>query len=294
MESIQLIHSTLAAFALSLTIISAWIKRSPWIWGGFLILAFSLGALAHIFTPIALIPIGALLILHAVLKSEFGGWTRFALVCATVLISLGLLLHKWPGFHNWLIIDKMQTSEGAKPFSIHLNFDKPFIGLFVLLLGFPLLKDLREFGQMLKKAVPLSICGTALMIALALYSGLVAVAPKFPKAFWFFAIENLLFVCIIEEAFWRGFLQNEFFRWFGGKGFIANIGCILATALLFAVLHFGWVSSIPFLGLVLSAGVIYGSIYQFTRSLEASILCHWLFNVTHFLFFTYPVLESAL
>ncbi|NGX47119.1 MAG: hypothetical protein K1000chlam3_00488, partial [Chlamydiae bacterium] len=56
----------------------------------------------------------------------------------------------------------------------------------------------------------------------------------------------------------------------------------------FAALHYIWVPNIPFLTLVFVAGIIYGSIFQFTRALEASILCHWLFNITHFLLFTYP------
>ena len=126
------------------------------------------------------------------------------------------------------------------------------------------------------------------MVMLALYSGLIKWDPKLPQIFWFFAIENLIFVSIIEEAFWRGFIQREFFRWFGEKGYLANVGCVLVTAFIFAALHYIWVPNIPFLTLVFVAGIIYGSIFQFTRALEASILCHWLFNITHFLLFTYP------
>lgn len=294
MNSYLLLHSALSFFALAMALISAWVKRSPWIWGGFLIFAFVLAFFAKLIAPIALAPIGALLVLHALLKGDIKGLARFILVILATAVSIGLLIHKFPGFNNWLIFDKMTLSPGASPFSLYLNFDKPFIGLFVLVLGFPLLKDPSEFGKMLKVAIPLIICSVAFMVVVALFSGLVQWDPKFPKIFWFFAIENLLFACIIEEAFWRGFIQNEFFRWLGGKGAFANMGAVFVTAFFFAALHYFWVASIPFLGLVFLAGIIYGSIYQFTRSLEASILCHWVFNITHFLLFTYPILQSAL
>lgn len=285
--------SALAFFAIAMTIISAWVKRSPWIWGGFLIFAFALGFIAKLFDPIALAPIGALLVLHTLLKGDIKGLARLILVLITVAISLTLLTHKFPGFHNWLIVDKLKLTPDAAPFTLYLYFDKPFIGIFILVLGFPLLKDPREFVQMLKMAIPFILCAVAIMITVALFSGLIKWSPKLPEIFWFFAIVNLLFICVIEEAFFRGFLQNELFRAFGGKGFIASAGAIFITAFLFAALHYFWVSSIPFLGLVLMAGIFYGTIYQFTRSLEASILCHWVFNITHFLLFTYPVLESA-
>ena len=292
--SILSIHAALAYFALALTMISPWIKRSPWVWGSFLIFAFILGYFAHIITPIALAPIGALFILHSLLKGEIKGFIRFILVVITAGISLGLLFHMFPGFNNVNLFQNQLISPNGIPVSLYLNFDKPFIGVFVLVLGFPLITNFSTFFRLLKAIVPLTLCGIFIMIALALFSGLIEWDPKFPSIFWVFAIENLLYVCISEEAFFRGFIQNEFFRWFGGKGYLANCGCVLITAFLFAALHYPWVSSIPFLGLVFVAGIIYGSIFQFTKSLEASIFCHWIFNLTHLLLFTYPALKSAI
>ena len=286
--------AVLSFFALAMTIITAWVKRSPWIWGGFLIFAFALGYLAKLFDPIALAPIGGLFLLHSLLKGDIKGLARLILALLAAVISIGLLIHKLPGFHNWLVVNKQHLTSNAAPFTLYLNFDKPFIGIFILVLGFPLLKDPSEFGRMLKLAIPLIIGGVAIMIIAALFSGLIQWAPKFPKIAWFFALENLIFVCIIEEAFWRGFIQNEFFRFFGGKGALGSMGAVFLTAFIFAGLHYFWIASLPFLGLVFLAGLIYGTIYQVTKSLEASILCHWVFNMTHFFFFTYPVLQSAL
>lgn len=292
MSDWSLIHTTLAFFALAMTIASLWVKRSPWIWGPFLVLAFALAYVEKIITPIALAPIAALLALHTLLKGDIRGLARFVLVALAAVVSFGLLLHFFPGFNNIQILQKVQISKNAYPYSLCLSFDKPFVGIFVLAVGFPLIGNMRDFKNVMKLALPLIIGGIAIMIILSIYSGMIQWDPKFLQIFWFFMVQNLLFVCIIEGAFWRGFIQREFFRWFGDKGFFANIGCVLATAVLFAALHYFWVPSIPFLFLVFVAGIIYGSIYQFTKALEPSIFCQWLFNITHFLLFTYPALHQ--
>lgn len=289
-----LIHSTLAFFALAMTILSMWVKRSPWIWGSFLVLAFALGYMAKLVAPIALVPVGGLLIVQTLLRGDIRGLPRFVLFVIAVALSLGLMVRFFPGFTGWPILKDAMISEGAFPFSLYLNFSKPFMGIAVLAVGFPLISNPHEFGRVIKRALPLMIGGILIMIILALFSGLIKFDPKLPKIFWFFLVQNLIFVCIIEEAFWRGFVQRECFRAFGEKGFAANVGCIVVTAFFFAALHWFWVSSIPFLALVFVAGIIYGAVYQYTKAIEASIVTHWLFNVTHFALFTYPALQTAM
>ncbi|NGX39844.1 MAG: hypothetical protein KR126chlam1_01178 [Chlamydiae bacterium] len=286
-------HAALAVFALMMAIVSFWVKRSPWIWGSFLLLSFALGYFAKLITPIALVPIGALLILHALLTSDIRGLLRFILFAVTVVLSLGLIINYFPGFHEWTILEKTQISPDALPFSLRFGFAKPFIGFFVLAWSIPLVKNIKEFERVIKVALPLTVGGIAIMILLSLFSGLIHWDPKFPTIFWFFAINNLILVSVIEEAFWRGFFQRELFRWFGGRSLLAGSGAVVLTSLAFAALHWWWAPSIPFLGLVFVASLIYGSIYQITKAIEASIFCHWLFNLTHFLFFTYPVLQNA-
>lgn len=290
MDSLTLTHSALAFFALAMTIISFWVKRSPWIWGTFLVLAFALGYIAKLLQPVALLPIGTLFILHAFLQGQVRGLARLLLVLITIALSLGLMMRLFPGFTGWKVLSQ-KVSKNAPTYNLYLNFSKPFIGIFVLAFTTTLLKNPREFAQMLKTALPLTLGGIVILMALALTSGLIQFDPKLPKMFWFFVVSNLIFVTIIEEAFWRGFVQKELFRGLGGKGFLANTGCVLLTALFFAALHYQWVQNISFLSLVFVAGVIYGSIYQYTKALEASIFAHWTFNLTHFFLFTYPVLQ---
>lgn len=287
------IQDSLAFFALMMAFISFWLKRSPWMWGAFLIIAGLLGFYAKLLDPIALAPIGALFILHGLLRGGVQGWTRFALAIVTIGISIGLWTHLFPGFHPLLVVDQVEISKGAVPFSLYMSFDKPLVGFFILAWSLPLIQNLFSFKQMLKVALPLSLLGIILLAAISLYSGLITWDPKFPTFFWLFAPINLILVVIPEEAFMRGFVQNECYRLLGGKGIVAQVFAVLLTALFFAALHYTWVKNIPFLALVFIAGVIYGAIYQLTKSIEASITCHFLFNIVHFTLFTYPVLKSA-
>ena len=66
---------------------------------------------------------------------------------------------------------------------------------------------------------------------------------------------------------------------------------VIAVSLLFALLHFTFVRDLSYLSLTFIASLIYGGVYQATRSIESSIFCHYLFNVVHFFCFTYPALN---
>lgn len=289
-----LIHSALAFFALSMTVLSMWVKRSPWIWGPFLTLAFILGYMAKIVMPVALVPIGGLLIVHTILKGDIRGLARLALFGIATALSVGLIFGFFSGFVSWPILKNVILTKDAAPFSLYMNFNKPFIGIAVLATGFPLLSDFRGFIRAFKDSLPLILAGVIALIILAFFLDLVRFELKFPPVFLFFVVNNLIFVSIIEEAFWRGFFQKECYRSLGAKGPVANIGCILITALCFAGVHGFWISSFPFIFFVFISGIVYGMVYQYTKVLEISILTHWFFNVIHFTFFSYPMLKTSM
>ncbi len=286
-------HATLAFFALMMAIVSFWQKPSAWIWGSFLVIAGMLGFFANLLTPAALFPIGALFILHGALLAKVEGLPRLILVALAGVISIGLWLHLFPGFYPFTLIKDVEISSNATPYTLSMSFDKPFTGFFVLALSLPLIRNFSAFKELLKSALPLSLLGTAILAIIALNIGIIAWDPKFSALFWLYAPINLILVIIPEEAFMRGFIQNECLRLFGGKGVVSQILSILITSLLFAALHYHWIKNMPFLLLIFAAGIVYGSIYQLTKAIEASILCHFLFNIVHFTLFSYPILKSA-
>jgi len=126
---------------------------------------------------------------------------------------------------------------------------------------------------------------------LALHLNLIEIDLKLPHITGVWLVANLFLVAIPEEAFFRGFIQREInlaltTKWSGPFS-------VIATSLLFALLHFAFVNDLAFVSLTFIASLIYGSVYQITRSIESSILCHYLFNVVHFFCFTYPALEGV-
>lgn len=285
--------ATLSFFALIMSFVSLWIKRTGWLWGAFLVIAMTLAFEARILIFPALLPIFALFTAHFLLKHPtVQGPLRFSLILLVVAISLGLWFHLFPGFNNWKIVDQEVLSPRAVPCTLWLNFDKPLIGLFILAWSLPLLRSKTDWLRVARRTLPLSVLGIGCIMFLAIYGDIVRWDPKVPTIFIVWTIENLVLVCMPEEAFYRGFVQEELFKWLGKKMRWANIGAVVLTALFFMLLHLNWVKSIPFLTLVFATGIIYGAIYQYTRAIESSIFCHFMLNWIHFIFFTYPALAK--
>jgi membrane protease YdiL (CAAX protease family) len=282
--------SSLCFFAFAMSFVSLWVRKSGWLWGSFLLIAYILAFTTGITTWMSLIPVFILFFCHFFLKKDLKKSARFLLFCMATGVSLALAFHFLPGFQNWKIASQLCLSPGSYPYALWLNFDKPFIGLFVLALSIPLISSKSDLFKVLKTAVPLSILGILLIMAISLHFELVRWDPKIPVITLIWLLDNLILVAIPEEAFFRGFIQREIFNWFG-KTPLGGLGSIFVTSIFFTLLHLIWVADLPFLCLVFIASVIYGIIYQITRSIEASILCHFALNAIHFFFFTYPALS---
>ncbi|HSX04531.1 MAG TPA: CPBP family intramembrane glutamic endopeptidase [Rhabdochlamydiaceae bacterium] len=289
MEIYQL--ASLCFFSLIMGIVSLWIYRNPWIYCPFFVISFFLGLAAKILTPIALLPLGGLFILHGFLKTGTRGIRRPIFVVLAAAISLAMWMHIMPGFHSLKISDHFVQSAGAYPYTFNLNWDKPMTGIFILAWAFPLITTREQLKKVLFVTLPYTIGAVLIILLLSVWLNVVKWDPKMPPYFWLWAIANLFLVSIPEEALIRGFIQKEFFSWFGEKGFLANAGCILATSLIFALIHIKGVPSSSYILLVFVASILYGSIYQYTKAIESSIFCHYAVNIVHLLFFTYPALK---
>jgi uncharacterized protein len=272
-----------------MTFLSLWVYRSAWIWGPFLAIASLLAYKLGILQLMGVLPLLALMIVHWILTYHIKAIVRLIFVLIACALSFGLLFHLFPGFCNWKLIDQVCLGKSHTPYNLWLNFDKPFIGLFLLTWSLPLIHSKNQLHSMLKKTLPFSVLGALFLAFIALLLHQISWDPKLPRFTLVWGLINLFFVVIPEEAFFRGFIQEELFKWLGRKT-VANIFSVLITSLIFALLHLTWVSCTPFLILVFIAGLVYGTIYQITRAIESSIICHFFFNLIHFLFFTYPTL----
>lgn len=217
------------------------------------------------------------------LKDGHKSWQIAVRHSLVVLVSLLLSLHLLPGFDNWQLLDQIQLSEQSRPFSLFLNLDKP-LAFFLMLL---LLPDLTgrytlNFAATIK-LICISLLAVAAMSLLALWAGFVDVEWKLPGWWWMFALNNLLFTCVVEEAFFRGYLQRLFTDKLGA------FAAIVLVAVLFGLAHLagGWLYAL----LATLAAIFYGYLYWRSGSLLVAVAGHFLLNIVHLFALTYPALR---
>ncbi|MHC2148021.1 CPBP family intramembrane glutamic endopeptidase [Pseudomonas sp. 210_17 TE3656] len=207
-------------------------------------------------------------------------WQQLSGHALFVLLALGLALHWLPGFHGAKVIDKVVFSEGAVPFSMYLNLDKPLIGLW-LLLACPWVLTMggKHLLPSLATTLPAVI---AACLGGAWLLGMIAWAPKWPEQAWLWVLNNLLLVSLTEELLFRGYIQDGLQRLLKNQ----HLALLLAAGL-FGLAHLGagwhWVL------LASLAGIGYGLAYRY-GGLIAAVLCHFGLNLAHFAGFTYPML----
>ncbi|MEM8814357.1 MAG: CPBP family intramembrane glutamic endopeptidase [Pseudomonadota bacterium] len=278
---------SLSSYAfLLLSIASLWITRSRAVWAAAFAIALALGLLAGRVEALAIVPIALLAVcFHVAQQGRYPVVLRVGGGTTGALLSIALAMHVVPGFDNWKILDGFALSDNAQAFSLYLNFDKPLVGLFILALGAPLLRGADAWKTMLREAAPIALTGIALVYAAGYAFGYATFDPTFSSVFIVWALRNLFFTCVAEEAFFRGFLQYRLekalasYRW--GKPVSLAI-----AALLFGLAHFA--GGPGYVVLATIAGLVYGYVFQRTGRVEASILTHFLLNAGHFLLFTYP------
>jgi membrane protease YdiL (CAAX protease family) len=221
------------------------------------------------------------------------GYWQYALHASTIIACLALSLHLIPGFDNWLVLSQVQAGPESTFWSMYLNLDKP-LALFILLWILPQLGQLQPrwtlTGWRPATAVvsPVEwlrwscaiLLAIALLSALALAAGFIRWEPKLPSWWWLFLLNNLLLTCLVEEAFFRGYLQQQLQQKLG-----AWPALVLASAL-FGLAHLGggWLYAM----LATLAGLLYGLIYLHTGRLWLAVLTHASLNFVHLCFFTYP------
>jgi len=212
---------------------------------------------------------------------------RIGLTVVVALIAVGLALHLFPGFHNPIVLDAVITGPGAAPFTQYANFDKAAAGLAVLVYFCRRVESVQQVREM---AGPTAVAATAtvvILIATGLAIDYLDFDPKFPPFTLSFLAINLLFTCVAEEAFFRGFIQERVAnrltanrQWLG----------IALSSLLFGLAHLRGGTLYVLLTTVLGFGCAVA--YSKTRQVEAPIFVHFSFNAVHFLFFTYPLIQK--
>ena len=214
------------------------------------------------------------------------------LASAALLLVAGHLVmkHLLPGFNNPKVLSGVQLSETAIPYSMYLNFDKAALGFFLVL--FAVKADLARsaWSGFLRSAVLFFLPTAFLLILLAYAAGMVVPDFKVPAFILPWIFSNLLITCVAEEAFFRRFALSEIQELLGAS-WIAAAAALILSSVFFAYYHLN--GGPLYAGFSLVAGLCYGTAYMRSGRVEVAILVHFLVNLTHILFFTYPFLASS-
>lgn len=249
------------------------------LWLFLLVLAIGAGFAAGVLRATALASIGALLGLAWLASRHDKPALRVLSTWLAMLLSLALAMHLVPGYDNPLLMKDVRLSPSSAPFTMYANFDKGVVGLVLMVFLCRRSSSWRDFAAAWKSQA--WVQGALLCSVLGLGWAFGFVHPDFKLSPYLpmFAIINLLFVCVAEEAFFRGVIQER----------LSAYGDTLAVAvsgLLFGVAHLGggW----QFGALAGLAGLGYAYLYYRTRRIEIPIAAHFLLNLVHFIAFTYP------
>lgn len=276
---------------LYLTVILLWVPKITKIpfWLISLLLAILFGLMSNRLDKITIIYILLLAVTaFAVQNQKLFLPIRIFSGIVLLILGFGLEMHIAPGFHNLKILDHIQISPDGAPFTLYLNFDKALVGIFIIGILHQRIITKDDWLQMLKITVPSMLILFFVMTCLSFIFKYVHVDFKIPMNLLIWGLTNLLFVCVAEEALFRGFIQKYLCVILSFK--YGNFIAIIIAAILFGLTHYS--GGITYIYLATIAGLGYGWIYLRTDRIEASILTHFVLNLTNILFFTYPALKS--
>ena len=98
---------------------------------------------------------------------------------------------------------------------------------------------------------------------------------------------NLVFVCVLEESFFRGIAQTALMRWARQHRWPGADGlALLGASLLFGGVHLGGGATFALLATL--AGLGYGAVYYWTGRIHYAVLLHFAVNAVHQLAFAAP------
>lgn len=215
------------------------------------------------------------------------GWSRAGWFAVTTVLSLLLGLHLLPGFSNPLVVRREILSPGALPYTQHVNFDKTLGGVLLLgCSGWIPMRSRSQWAVALQRTMPVMLGTVAIVMLASLALDYVRFEPRWTPWFYIWAPLNLFTTCMSEEAFFRGFLQNELRHALPQR--YASVIAVVVSGALFGLAHAagGW----RYVLLAGMAGTGYALVYERTARLEMSVLTHFALNTVHFLLFTYPAL----
>jgi membrane protease YdiL (CAAX protease family) len=216
-----------------------------------------------------------------------------------VIIFFGVLHHKWPGFFNVCVLSQYTVSEHSVPYTMWFNFDRTVLAMMLCMYGVHCPKPSESFHR--KKGTVFWIsAGFAATVTVVVLCGLgigyIEWDIKWPSILGLWSLNNIFFVCFIEEVWFRGFLQGRIKQGFTrllSPNIMGYRPHILAASVIFGMDHA--IKGGPVYGaLAMLVGLFYGAVYDGTGRIQYAWAVHFLFNLLHIILFTYPASTGIL
>lgn len=228
--------------------------------------------LIGLFTMVAIVVTGLLLYRYRHING-----VAIGIELLMLFIVINLLSHFVPGFNEVNIVSHARTGEMGGEYSLSYNFDKaliPFVLLAVmpsLFTNRPLRHPRRCYWFLLATSVPILL----LMITAC---GSLKVDIYVPPWIEHFMLDNLFFICLAEEALYRGYLQRRL------SLFLGTEAGLLASAAIYGLSHLAEGGVMVIIASIL--GIILGLAWMWSGRLWVPTLFHFVFNLLQLLFFT--------
>ena len=241
------------------------------------------GSIVDLLSAFILIGYGLVCYLYATTQNK-----RFQTVSSLIILSLTIVLmsHMLTGIINPKIIDDYYFSKDAVSFSKYLNIDKVIAGVFLLLYVVPKPKKVSYENNII--AVLITTLFISITLIFATYLGKINIDPKVSELIIPWGLTNLFFTCYVEEAFFRGFIQENITSIFNKYKYSFLIA-IFISGIAFGLIHLPAGLIYTCIATIIGCSLAY--IYYKTKNIHWPIFAHFGFNLTHFVFFTYPYIR---
>jgi uncharacterized protein len=193
-----------------------------------------------------------------------------------VVTCIAIGLHLLPGGASWGLQPPVRLGFAQVDWLWKVKLFNALIGL-GLICKFYRPNGVRFGGILIALIVVLSVLSIALIVGH--WHSSWQWDPKYPAVWPWFCILMLSFTVIPEEAFFRYCIQEPIHNRFG-------VMSLVFTPIIFGAVHGG--SGLAFASIATLAGLGYAVIWHYYRELTLCCICHWLVNILHFTFLTYP------
>jgi hypothetical protein len=281
-------------FLLAFAILCAWTEHYKQFSFYVFLWAIAIGVMQNRITLPGLLVIAVLGGTHYLLQIKLlSPIYQLILHAVLIVIFVGFAYHIFPGFHNWKLIDRVPLSATSLPYTMYLNVAQPIYSYFFLFFQVKESTTYQSWSNIFRWGV-IAFLLTLIGLLIANYCyPLVAWDPKaLNPAFALIWILRMVFsVCLAEEVFFRGYLQERLIVVFRNFPHAVWIAWILSSCL-FGLLHLP--AGVPIFVMATLAGLGYGLAYLKTRRIESAIITHFLVNLVHIWLFSYPMLAISL